>query len=246
MRLQDGADPQPLLSEAASRVRPAALRDRGAEPARHLRRDRDGAREGGRVTGKLWAVIRREYLERVRTKAFVIGTILGPMLMGGMMMVPPMLAASQGSELLRVAVLDATGRSRRRWRRRSRSARRRQGALRRASRRGRAPRGAGSRGLKEGGARGEPRRLPRAARGRRRRRRRPATSGAPSATGRSDRIAGASSDVLVVASAHRSGPRPRAGQGAHAGPGPKTIRLSEDGEEEDEGRRDPPRRSSCS
>ena len=27
--------------------------------------------------GKLWAVIRREYLERVRSKAFIIGTIIG-------------------------------------------------------------------------------------------------------------------------------------------------------------------------
>ena len=29
------------------------------------------------MTAKLWAVVRREYLARVRTKAFVIGTILG-------------------------------------------------------------------------------------------------------------------------------------------------------------------------
>ena len=85
---------------------PAALRDRGAEPARHLRRDRDGPREGGRVSAKLWAVVKREYLERVRTKGFVIGTILGPLLMGAMMIVPA-LAARSGSKPLRVAVLDA-------------------------------------------------------------------------------------------------------------------------------------------
>jgi len=60
------------------------------------------------VSAKLWAVVKREYLERVRTKGFVIGTILGPLLMGGMMIVPA-LAARSGSKPLRVAVLDGTG-----------------------------------------------------------------------------------------------------------------------------------------
>ena len=30
---------------------------------------------------KLWAVIKREYLQRVRTKFFVIMTILGPLML---------------------------------------------------------------------------------------------------------------------------------------------------------------------
>ena len=60
------------------------------------------------MSAKLWAVVRREYLERVRTKGFVIGTILGPLLMGGMMIVPA-LAARSSSKPLRVAVLDGTG-----------------------------------------------------------------------------------------------------------------------------------------
>ena len=30
------------------------------------------------MSAKLWAIVRREYLARVRTKGFVIGTILGP------------------------------------------------------------------------------------------------------------------------------------------------------------------------
>ena len=29
------------------------------------------------MTAKLWAIVRREYVERVRTKGFVIGTVLG-------------------------------------------------------------------------------------------------------------------------------------------------------------------------
>lgn len=60
------------------------------------------------MSAKLWAVVRREYLERVRTKGFVIGTVLGPLLMGGMMIVPA-LAARSGGKPLRVAVLDGTG-----------------------------------------------------------------------------------------------------------------------------------------
>jgi ABC-2 type transport system permease protein len=60
------------------------------------------------VSAKLWAVVKREYLERVRTKGFVIGTVLGPLLMGAMMIVPA-LAARSGGKPLRVAVLDGTG-----------------------------------------------------------------------------------------------------------------------------------------
>jgi ABC-2 type transport system permease protein len=60
------------------------------------------------VSAKLWAVVKREYVERVRTKGFVIGTVLGPLLMGAMLIVPA-LAARSGSKPLRVAVLDGTG-----------------------------------------------------------------------------------------------------------------------------------------
>ena len=57
---------------------------------------------------KLWAIVRREYVERVRTKAFVIGTVLGPLLMAAMMLGPMLLAKRSGAQL-RVAVVDATG-----------------------------------------------------------------------------------------------------------------------------------------
>jgi ABC-2 type transport system permease protein len=60
------------------------------------------------MTAKLWAVVRREYLERVRTKGFVIGTILGPLVMAAMMIVP-IFAIRSSSQPLRVAVLDRTG-----------------------------------------------------------------------------------------------------------------------------------------
>jgi ABC-2 type transport system permease protein len=60
------------------------------------------------MSARLWAVVRREYLERVRTKGFVIATLLGPLLMSGMMIVPVLVTRS-GGKVLRVAVCDATG-----------------------------------------------------------------------------------------------------------------------------------------
>ena len=60
------------------------------------------------MNAKLWAIVRREYLERVRTKGFVIATLLGPLLMGAMMVVPA-LVASQGGKPLKLAVHDAGG-----------------------------------------------------------------------------------------------------------------------------------------
>jgi ABC-2 type transport system permease protein len=60
------------------------------------------------VSSKLLAIVRREYLERVRTKAFLIGTLLGPVLMASLMVIPLMVAKSSG-KLLRLAVLDDTG-----------------------------------------------------------------------------------------------------------------------------------------
>ena len=60
------------------------------------------------MSAKLWAVVRREYLERVRTKGFVIGTVLGPLLMGAMMIIPAF-AARAGGKPLKVAVLDRSG-----------------------------------------------------------------------------------------------------------------------------------------
>lgn len=54
---------------------------------------------------KLWAVIRREFLTRVQSKAFVIGTVLGPVLMG-FIMVMPILMMSRNTKAKRVVVVD--------------------------------------------------------------------------------------------------------------------------------------------
>jgi ABC-2 type transport system permease protein len=57
---------------------------------------------------KLFAVIRREFMVRVHTKAFVIGTVLGPVMMG-FLFVFPMLLESRDREPKRIVVLDAAG-----------------------------------------------------------------------------------------------------------------------------------------
>jgi ABC-2 type transport system permease protein len=53
--------------------------------------------------------VRREFLERVRSKAFLIATLVGPILMAGLT-VGPALLAGRGGKPQRVALLDETGR----------------------------------------------------------------------------------------------------------------------------------------
>lgn len=55
---------------------------------------------------KIWAVIRREFLERVRTKWFIISTVLGPVFMIGMGVLPSLLL-SRGAGVTRIVLLDA-------------------------------------------------------------------------------------------------------------------------------------------
>ena len=61
--------------------------------------------------GKLLAVIRREYFERVRSKWFAIATVFGPILIGALMFLPPLLAArDKGSaDSSHIIIIDATG-----------------------------------------------------------------------------------------------------------------------------------------
>jgi ABC-2 type transport system permease protein len=59
---------------------------------------------------RVLAVARREYVERVRSKAFVIGTVLGPLLLGGVMLGPSVLMSKQRGRALRVTVVDDTRR----------------------------------------------------------------------------------------------------------------------------------------
>lgn len=60
---------------------------------------------------KLRVVFRREYLERVRSKWFVIGTLLGPVFFGLFTLAPLLLSPkkSAATDLANVVILDATG-----------------------------------------------------------------------------------------------------------------------------------------
>ena len=57
---------------------------------------------------KVLIIIKREYLVRVRTRAFLIGTIVTPLLMLGLIALP-MFFATRGGGVRRVTVLDQTG-----------------------------------------------------------------------------------------------------------------------------------------
>ena len=58
---------------------------------------------------KLYAVFKREYLQSVRKKSFVIMTVLFPFLLAALMVVPALLA-TRSMTARRIAVLDGTGR----------------------------------------------------------------------------------------------------------------------------------------
>lgn len=53
-------------------------------------------------------IAKREFIERVRTKAFLIGTILGPVFMAAIMIVPAMMA-SKLQKSVSITVIDAEG-----------------------------------------------------------------------------------------------------------------------------------------
>lgn len=56
---------------------------------------------------KVWAIIRREFVERVRTRAFVLSTLLFPVFMAAMIIIPGFLM-SRSTGTKRIALVDAT------------------------------------------------------------------------------------------------------------------------------------------
>ncbi|HEU4586397.1 MAG TPA: hypothetical protein VFR95_11650, partial [Gemmatimonadaceae bacterium] len=60
---------------------------------------------------KLLVVTAREYLERVRTRWFIIATVFGPLIIGLLLFVPPWLTSRNkaSANLARIVILDATG-----------------------------------------------------------------------------------------------------------------------------------------
>jgi len=57
---------------------------------------------------KVWAVIRREFLERVRTKAFILGTLLFPVFLAAMTILPALLLTGDAGTK-KVALVDGAG-----------------------------------------------------------------------------------------------------------------------------------------
>src|SRR5438270_434170 len=55
-----------------------------------------------------WIILRREYLERVRTKSFWVTTILIPTLMGGLIVLPSKLMQNQKGHAKHIVVLAST------------------------------------------------------------------------------------------------------------------------------------------
>src|SRR5205085_12308518 len=60
---------------------------------------------------KLWAIIKREYLERVRSKWFLIATFFGPIFFSTIIIVPAWLASRSRAttDVYNTVILDATG-----------------------------------------------------------------------------------------------------------------------------------------
>jgi len=58
---------------------------------------------------KFFAVIKREYLQRVRTKFFIVATVLGPVLLALFTVVPVYIASINVGSATRLAVIDQTG-----------------------------------------------------------------------------------------------------------------------------------------
>src|SRR5688572_5239062 len=60
---------------------------------------------------KLWVVVKREYVERVRTRWFVIATLFGPILFGALWILPALLASRSrtSADIANIVILDASG-----------------------------------------------------------------------------------------------------------------------------------------
>lgn len=62
------------------------------------------------VDRKFFAVVRREYLERVRTRWFLIATVFGPVLFGSLMVLPALIASRDkgAADASNIVIIDAT------------------------------------------------------------------------------------------------------------------------------------------
>lgn len=61
------------------------------------------------MRGVVWAVVRREYLQRVRSRWFVIATLAAPVLMAGLIVVPAVMAGQGSAADRTIVVVDRSG-----------------------------------------------------------------------------------------------------------------------------------------
>lgn len=61
------------------------------------------------MNGVVWAVIKREYLQRVRSRWFVIATVAAPLLFLGILLVPAWMSNQGGDRVQTLALVDETG-----------------------------------------------------------------------------------------------------------------------------------------
>ena len=58
---------------------------------------------------KLWAVLKREYLQRVRARMFVVMTVLGPVVLSLFGIAPALIFSINAGGPVKIAVVDQTG-----------------------------------------------------------------------------------------------------------------------------------------
>jgi len=58
---------------------------------------------------KIWLIVKREYLTRVRTKAFILGTLALPLLSAAILLVSIFLSAGSSAAAVKIAILDEVG-----------------------------------------------------------------------------------------------------------------------------------------
>src|SRR5918999_4722907 len=60
---------------------------------------------------KLWVIIAREYVERVRTRWFLFSTVFGPAFFAALMILPAIITrrTTASEEVSRIVILDVTG-----------------------------------------------------------------------------------------------------------------------------------------
>ena len=58
---------------------------------------------------KIWLIVKREYITRVRTKAFILGTLALPLLSGTILVISIFVAAGSSKSAVKIAILDEVG-----------------------------------------------------------------------------------------------------------------------------------------